>query len=157
MQAEGNPLAFKDKSTAGILMRPTNRQGEENSRMGSFRVLHIDDAAEFRELVAAWLGRDPEITVRSCGSAVEGLVAAAEWRPHLVLLDWRMPGTDGQNMLLHLREDPRTANIPVVFITALVNESHLELFKSLGAVGTIPKPLDPNTFVTSVRGYLVDD
>jgi two-component system, OmpR family, response regulator len=125
-------------------------------RMSSFRVLHIDDAAEFRELVAAWLGRESGIAVRSCSSAAEGLVAAAEWRPHLILLDWRMPGTDGRSMLAHLRKNPKTANIPVVFITALVNESHLELFKALGAAGTIPKPLDPKTFATSVRGYLVD-
>jgi len=123
--------------------------------MSSFRVLHIDDAAEFRELVAALLGREPDVAVRSCGSADEGLGTAAEWLPHLVLLDWRMPGTDGRQMLARLRKNPNTANIPVVFITALVNESHIELFRSLGAAGMIPKPLNPQTFVSSVRAYLL--
>jgi CheY-like chemotaxis protein len=129
---------------------------ETVSSMSSFRVLHIDDSPEFREIVAASLGLDSEIAVRSCGSAAEGVVAATEWRPHLVLLDWRMPETDGRQMLLKLGGNVQTAHVPVVFMTALVNASHLELFRSLGAVGVIPKPIDPKTFVTSVRRYLVE-
>jgi CheY-like chemotaxis protein len=61
---------------------------------------------------------------------------------------------DGPTTLRHLRENPQTADIPVVFMTARVQMQELAHFKSLGAVGVISKPFDPMTLAAAVRKYM---
>ena len=122
--------------------------------MSSIRVLHIDDEPDILDIASASLGLDPEFEVRDCGSGADGLVAAAEWHPDVILLDVMMPVMDGPATLAHLRENPRTADIPVVFMTARVQTQDLARFKSLGAAGVITKPFDPMTLAASVRSYI---
>ena len=122
--------------------------------MSSFRVLHIDDEPDILDIVAGSLGLDPEFEVRGCVSGADGLAAAAEWRPNLILLDVMMPVMDGPTTLRHLRENPQTADIPIVFMTARVQTSDLTHFKSLGAAGVISKPFDPMTLAASVRSHM---
>ena len=65
-----------------------------------------------------------------------------------------MPVMDGPTTLGHLREDPQTADIPVVFMTARAQTRELEHFKSLGAAGVICKRFDPMTLAASVRSHM---
>ncbi|MGA3308700.1 MAG: response regulator [Xanthobacteraceae bacterium] len=122
--------------------------------MSSLRVLHIDDEPDIREIVAASLGLDPEFAVRGCDSGADGLAAAAQWRPDLILLDIMMPVMDGPTTLARLRENPQTAGIPVVFMTARAQPREIDHFKSLGAAGVISKPFDPMTLAASVRSQM---
>ena len=121
--------------------------------MSSLRVLHIDDYSDIRAVVAMSLGLDSEFEVRSCASGKDGLAAAAECQPDIILLDVMMPVMDGPETLRHLRENPKTADIPVVFVTASAQARELEHFKSLGAAGVIAKPFDPMMLAASVRSY----
>jgi len=120
----------------------------------SLRVLHIDDEPDILDIVSASLGLDPEFDVRDCSSGADGLIAAAQWRPDLILLDVMMPVMDGPATLAHLRENPRTAEIPVVFMTARAQTQDLAHFKSLGAAGVITKPFDPMTLAAAVRSRM---
>ncbi len=122
--------------------------------MSTLRVLHIDDEADILDIVAASLSLDPVFEVRGCVSGAEGLATAAEWRPDLILLDVMMPDMDGPTTLAHLRKNPQTADIPVVFLTARIQERDLAHFKSLGAAGVISKPFDPMTLAASVRNSM---
>jgi len=124
--------------------------------MTSLRVLHVDDEPDIREVVEMALGLDPSLAVQSCGSGRDALAAAADWSPDLILLDVMMPGMDGPTTLAHLRESPKTADIPVVFMTARAQPCELEHFVSLGAEGVIPKPFDPMTLAASVRSHVRD-
>ncbi len=99
-------------------------------------------------------GLDPDFRVRSCGSGKEALAVAADWQPDLILLDVMMPVMDGPATLVRLREDARTASIPVIFMTARAQAREVDRFRSLGAVGVIPKPFDPMTLAASVRSYV---
>jgi len=119
--------------------------------MSSCRVLHIDDEPDILEIVAASLALDPEFEVRGCSSGADGLAAAAEWRADLILLDVMMPIMDGPATLRHLRGNPKTANIPVVFMTARAQSRELEHFRSLGATNVIVKPFDPMTLAALLR------
>ncbi len=123
--------------------------------MTALRVLHVDDEPDIREVVEISLGLDPECSTRSCASGQEALGVAAEWAPDIILLDVMMPVMDGAATLANLRENPLTAGIPVVFMTARAQSRELDLFRSLGAVGVIPKPFDPMTLAASVRAYVV--
>lgn len=122
--------------------------------MTELRVLHVDDEPDIREVVEISLGLDPDLLTQSCASGQEALVAATEWAPDVILLDVMMPVMDGAATLSRLRENPRTASIPVVFMTARAQSSELELFRSLGAAGVIPKPFDPMTLAASVRAHI---
>jgi CheY-like chemotaxis protein len=122
--------------------------------MTAVRVLHVDDEPDIREIVEMSLGLDPALTVRSCSSGGDALAAAVAWSPDLILLDVMMPMMDGPTTLTHLRQSPRTADIPVVFMTARAQPRELEHFVSLGAEGVIAKPFDPMTLAAAVRNYV---
>jgi CheY-like chemotaxis protein len=122
--------------------------------MTAVRVLHVDDEPDIREVVELSLSLDPDLTVRSCGSGGDALAAAAAWSPDLILLDVMMPMMDGPTTLTHLRQSPKTADIPVVFMTARAQPRELEHFVSLGAEGVIAKPFDPMTLAAAVRNYV---
>jgi CheY-like chemotaxis protein/HPt (histidine-containing phosphotransfer) domain-containing protein len=122
--------------------------------MTAIRILHVDDEPDIREVVELSLGLDPAFATRCCGSGKEALAAAAEWQPDLILLDVMMPEMDGPATLVELRENARTASIPVVFMTARAQAREVDRFRSFGAVGVIPKPFDPMTLAASVRSYV---
>lgn len=122
--------------------------------MTELRILYVDDEPDIRELVELSLALDPQISIRSCASGTEALAIAAEWSPELILCDVMMPVLDGPATLARLREEPRTAGIPVVFMTARAQIRELEHFRSLGAIGTIAKPFDPMSLAETVRRQL---
>ena len=122
--------------------------------MSSLRVLHIDDQPDIRAVVAMSLGLNSEIEVRSCASGKDGLAAAAECQPDIILLDVMMPVMDGPETLRHLQENPKTTDIPAVFMTARAQTREVEHYKSLGAAGVIAKPFDPMTLAVSLRSHM---
>ena len=122
--------------------------------MNSFRILHVDDDPLMRDVVELALGFDSEFMVMSCASGEEGLAAVPGWAPDLIILDVLMPGMDGPAMLARLREDPDTAKIPVIFITARAPAAERERLLALGAVAVIAKPFYPVKLAETVRRHL---
>jgi CheY-like chemotaxis protein len=122
--------------------------------MSSVRILHVDDEPDIREVVELSLGIDPDFSVRSCDSGEAALSIASTWQPNIILLDVMMPVMDGPTTLARLHENPHTAKIPVVFMTARAQTREIDSFRSLGAVGVIVKPFDPIALAASMRGYL---
>lgn len=122
--------------------------------MTDVRILLVDDEPDIREVVDVSLGLDPEFKTRACASGADALAVAAQWSPSIILLDVMMPLMDGPTTLAKLRKDPRTADIPVVFLTARTQTEEIRQFISLGAKGVLCKPFDPMTLAASVRGYL---
>ena len=116
-------------------------------------ILLVDDSAENLALLSDLLL--PLYAVRAVNSGERALRAVASSpRPDLILLDVMMPEMDGYEVLWRLRQDPATADIPVIFVTALdtsVDEAHgLEL----GAVDYITKPLKPAITLARVKAQL---
>ena len=116
-------------------------------------ILVVDDSAENLALLSDLLL--PLYEVRAVNSGERALRAAASQpRPDLILLDVMMPEIDGYEVLWRLRDNPETANIPVIFVTALdtsVDEAHgLEL----GAVDYITKPIKPAITLARVKAQL---
>jgi len=122
--------------------------------MSGVRILHVDDEPDIREIVDMSLGLNPGFEVRECASGSDAIAAAAEWAPQLILLDVMMPKMDGPTTLAQLRNNPKTAGIPVVFMTARAQTREIEGFKALGAHGVILKPFDPMTLAAEVQGHL---
>jgi CheY-like chemotaxis protein len=122
--------------------------------MADIRILLVDDEPDIREVVDVSLGLDREFTTRACASGADALVMAAEWSPSLILLDVMMPLMDGPATLANLRKNPRTADIPVLFLTARTQAAEIAHYISLGAQGVLSKPFDPMTLAALVRSHL---
>src|ERR1700686_4591537 len=121
--------------------------------MSAVRILHVDDEPDIREIVEMSLGLNTDFEVRACANGADAIATAAEWSPFLILLDVTMPGMDGPTTLTHLRKDPRTSDIPVLFMTARAQAREVEQFISLGARGVIAKPFDPMTLASEVQSH----
>jgi CheY-like chemotaxis protein len=107
------------------------------------RVLVVDDEPAMRALCRVNLlasGMD----VVEAADGIEALDAVRSGdRPDLVLLDVMMPGLSGWEVAAELAGDPRTQDIPVVFLTARADAEDRERGSDLGAVGYLTKPFDP--------------
>lgn len=120
----------------------------------SRRVLVVDDEPDIREIaqVSLELTEGWEVLTATCGA--EALQRAAEEQPEAILLDVMMPDMDGPTTFRHLREQPSTAGIPVVLLTAKVQAADRRQFSDLGVAGVISKPFDPLTLAQEVRRIL---
>ena len=85
---------------------------------------------------------------------VEGLEKAFSRRPHLVLLDIRLPKMNGHLVLRALREDIRTAAIPVIVTSAVAETSEVEVAMEEGAQEYLVKPFAPAYLTEIVRHYV---
>jgi len=87
-------------------------------------------------------------------SGEEGLRLAREAPPALILMDLRLPGIDGYAALRQVKEDPRTAHIPIVALTAQAMRGDKEAVLAAGFDGYISKPIDIRTFSQTVARVL---
>ncbi len=116
-------------------------------------VLVVDDTRENLGVIGQLLR--PFYRVRVANSGQHALQAAAtEPHPDLILLDVMMPGMDGYEVLRQLRAQMSTADIPVIFVTALDGDDDEELGLSLGAVDYVTKPIKPALLLARVKAQL---
>lgn len=117
------------------------------------RVLVIDDTADIRYFLEALLREQYEVLLAGDGEA--GLqLAKGDPRPGLILLDVMMPAMDGYEVMRRLARDPRTADIPVIFLTALGSVADEQKGLDLGATDYITKPISPPILLARVRLHL---
>ena len=122
-----------------------------------FRVLVAEDDPDIRAVVALSLGRVGGMEVTCCTDGLAALQKVLAVGPDLILLDVMMPELDGLETLARLRADPRTAMIPVVFMTARVQPRDLETYHAQGALAVIAKPFDPMTLAQQLRRLHADN
>ena len=116
-------------------------------------ILIVDDVPENLEVLGELL--QPLYRVRGAQSGMRALqVACSSPMPDLILLDVMMPGMDGYAVFEALRADPRTRDIPVIFVTALDGVREEEKGLELGAVDYISKPLRPTIVLARVHTQL---
>jgi CheY-like chemotaxis protein len=116
-------------------------------------ILVVEDNAMNLELVRDVL-TSAQMKVVEARTAQEGLRAAAEIKPDLILLDIRLPGMDGYAMLERLKATAATAPIPVVALTAQAMVGDREQALAAGFSEYIPKPIDTRTLAAQVHALL---
>jgi DNA-binding response OmpR family regulator len=112
-------------------------------------VLVVDDDPDVCDLVTFKL-RKSGYEVRRATDGDEARSAVAAELPDIVLLDVMMPGPTGLEVLEGWRSEPGTANLPVILLTALAQESDVERGFALGADDYIVKPFSPRELARRV-------
>ncbi|UFN51044.1 PleD family two-component system response regulator [Roseomonas sp. OT10] len=119
----------------------------------SARILVVDDIATNLQLLEARLRAEYyEVALANSGPAA--LRLAVDWKPDVILLDVMMPGMDGYEVCRLLKARDATAHIPVVMITALVDQSERVRGLEAGADDFLSKPVDHATLFARLRALL---
>jgi len=116
-------------------------------------ILVVDDTPENLSVMSGLLRNDYIVKVAPTGARALQ-IATGDTPPDLILLDIMMPEMDGYEVLRRLRADPRTSEIPVVFLTAMTDSGQEERGLQLGAVDYITKPVSPPIVLARVRNHL---
>ena len=148
--AKGKPLDVVRALAAGVsdyIVKPFSPEAlaekvRELLHRSGRTVLVADDDAAIRDLLA-YKFRLAGVRVLTAADGEEAYRIAAQYRPHLAILDRMMPGLDGVAVLQKLREKPETSNIPILFLTAMRQEKDiLEGFR-IGVADYVIKPFLP--------------
>jgi CheY-like chemotaxis protein len=110
--------------------------------MGAKRALIVDDSKSARLFLARLL-QDFEIDVDSADSAEAAIDYLSANRPDVIFMDHQMPGMDGLQAVQAIKNDPRTATIPIMMYTSQEGELYLGQARALGALGVLPKQIKP--------------
>ena len=127
---------------------------EEVDRTVEGSVLYIEDNPSNLELVARILERRPNVRLLTASQGGEGLEAAREHLPDLVLLDVHLPDMDGEAVLQRLRADESTAKTPVVILSADATSEQIVRLFAAGAADYLTKPLDVRRVLETVDSML---
>ena len=116
-------------------------------------ILVVDDMPENLALMNGLLKGEYKVKVASGGEKALKIVAS-DPQPDLILLDIVMPGMDGYEVCRRLKRDPKSMNIPVIFLTAKHEMEDEQMGLELGAVDYITKPISPSIVMARVKNHL---
>jgi len=116
-------------------------------------VLVVEDEPAILELIAVNLEHAGYSVLRAMNAEEAGR-GLAEVLPDVVLLDWMLPGQSGLALAKKLRADARTRELPIIFITARVEEADKIAGLEAGADDYVTKPFSPRELVARIRAVL---
>ncbi len=119
------------------------------------RILCIEDEANVRTLIEYNLRLDGFIVLLAPNGR-KGIKIAQKEQPNLILLDIMMKGMDGLEVLVQLKKDDRTCNIPVFMLTAKNLIGDMERAFSIGADDYIVKPFEADKLSKTIKRKLVN-
>ena len=116
-------------------------------------ILVVDDEKEVLDVTKNILTRN-QYSVLTASKGKDALALAKANRPDLILLDIVMPDMDGRDVLVELRKDPDTKDIPIIFVTARGEQFERDYGLELGAHEYISKPCDATFLLRQVESVL---
>jgi CheY-like chemotaxis protein len=119
--------------------------------MRDLTVLYIEDNATNARLVEKILVRRPGAELRLAPTGAAGIDQAEQHQPDVILLDLHLPDIAGETVLERLRSNPKTADIPVIIVSADASPSHIERLLAHGAAHYLTKPFDVREFLTVIE------
>ncbi|HSB81280.1 MAG TPA: response regulator [Candidatus Methylomirabilis sp.] len=123
--------------------------------MAKKRVLLVEDDGDTRAMMQKLLDR-AGYKYAEAADGTEGLTQAERTHPDVILLDVRMPGLDGFEVCRRLKQNPATAAIPVIFLTAVLDLMLNRLAFNAGAVACITKPFRTEALVAVIEATIAN-
>lgn len=130
----------------------TDPAATEEAPDKSARVLVAEDNQELASYIKTLIGKTCEVRIAQDGQ--EALESVRTWNPDLVLTDVMMPRMNGITLCKRIKAEPRTSEIPVVLITALVHRDALLQGWEAGADEYLFKPFHPTELIARIRSLL---
>jgi PAS domain S-box-containing protein len=116
-------------------------------------VLVVDDSPDILALVHSLLSGN--FQVKSANNGKRGLqIAQGEHLPDLILLDIMMPDMNGYQVCKQLKRNPRTCDVPIIFLTSKSDTENEEEAFAQGAVDYVTKPIGPSVLLARVKAHL---
>ena len=122
--------------------------------MNSKKVLIVDDEAEICELIQMTLEMNGFSQIRIVKDGKSAINAAEFWLPDIILLDLMLPVIDGLSVCKILKNNPMTANIPIIIITAKSTPTDIVVGLELGANDYVTKPFNNQVLLARIRNQL---
>ncbi|MGI8656585.1 MAG: response regulator [Pyrinomonadaceae bacterium] len=119
------------------------------------KILVVEDDDVTRELMRMTLERKGYVVV-TAEDGLRGYDAAVSVRPDLIITDVNMPAADGVHLVRRVRNTPDIAEIPVI-VTTGYGTGNASLTLSQGATAYEPKPIDPASFLATIKRLLSDN
>lgn len=132
--------------------------GEDQDLWQGLRILIVDDEEEFASTLASRLElRD--MLVRCAFGGKEGIKALTEELPDVLLLDMRMPGCSGLEVLRWLRKNKNHCQaacqtVPVILVSGHADQQDIQQAETLGIQGTVAKPVQFDELLTAIAHSL---
>ena len=120
------------------------------------QVHYVEDNETNAEVMRGILAQRPQVIMTVSATGLDGLAAIRMMPPDLILLDMHLPDIDGLELLRHLKHDLRTADVPIVVVSADATPSRINEAIAAGAAHYLTKPLNLGSFLALVDGLLGD-
>jgi len=121
--------------------------------MGSQHLLIVEDEAAIRDMLQFSLNKE-SYELSEAESAAKARLMIADHRPDLILLDWMLPGESGLELLRQLKSTDTTQDIPVIMLTARVEEDDKIRGLDVGADDYVVKPFSPKELLARIKAVL---
>ena len=148
------PLAPEGAVPAAGHMALRNEDAVGSVVIDDATVLYIEDNLANLDLVNGLFAQVGNVRIIPAVQGVLGVELAERYEPDLVLLDLHLPDIDGDEVLRRLRAAPRTADIPVMVLSADATRDQVERLKRAGAAEYVTKPIDVPVFLRAVKSAL---
>ncbi|MBN1643734.1 MAG: response regulator [Dehalococcoidales bacterium] len=120
------------------------------------KILAIEDDPSFSRYLGYMLTKEG-YEVITAGNGLAGLRKAREENPDLVILDVMLPGLDGFEVCHRLRDDPKTAKLPVLMLSAKGQDADKTTGLRVGANEFLSKPIEREVLLSKIKEYLPGD
>jgi CheY-like chemotaxis protein len=117
------------------------------------RILIVDDDDAQADVLSMRLAQQGFDAI-TANSGRTGLTMARTGRPHLVLLDLRLPDVDGLNVCQELNDDPSTCSIPVIILSGMERPDIIRRSRAAGCQYYVRKPYDPNALLLLIQNAI---
>ncbi|MBZ0299169.1 MAG: response regulator [Anaerolineae bacterium] len=124
-----------------------------HERPATAKILVVDDERALRQTIMTVL-EYAGYAVTGASDGLAGARVAEDYQPDLIISDIVMPNLDGYGLLKNLRENPKTATIPIIFVTALSEHFAMRQVMALGADDYLVKPFQPGELLKAVQTRL---
>ena len=134
-------------------LSPNKQPSSSAENKDATRVLYVEDTEVIRDTIARLLEMNG-YTVSFARNGKEGVAKALNWKPHVVLMDLRMPVMDGYNAVEALKSNPETKDIPVIVVSAWSSNKERTQAKLAGADDFFVKPPDLNRLINTIESLV---
>jgi two-component system, cell cycle response regulator DivK len=117
------------------------------------RILVVEDQEDNRQILRDLLG-SAGFELVEAGNGQEALVAAAEHRPDLILMDIQLPVLDGYEATRRIKADPALKSIPIIVVTSYALSGDEGKARAAGCDAYVTKPYSPRQLLAKIREYL---